>query len=1516
MTTGDVGNLRVKLSLDNAQFERSVASMNRTLQAIGQEIRGLQNRGREWGSSIDGLRQKQEAYSRLLEGQQTKVRRLADEYEKAKQRYGENSAEAERLAVQLNRASAEMDRTQRELNETTAELERQERELAQSQTAWARFGEAAQRAGAKLKAVGDSMKNIGRNMSMYVTAPITALGAGAFKAATDFESAFAGVRKTVDTTEEGFAKLEKGIRDMAKELPASASDIAAVAESAGQLGIAEDKILSFSRTIIDLGESTNMTREQAATEFARFANIVGMSQDNFDRLGSSIVGLGNTMATTESEIMSMGMRLAAQGKQVGMTEAEIMALAGTMSSLGIQAEMGGTAMTTILKKIQTAVLDGGAGLRDFAEVSQMSAEEFKKLYNTSAISALDAFSKGLSTISSRGENVSAVLKDIGIKGIYESDVMMRLSGASELLAGAIDTSSTAWEENTALANEAEQRYATTASQLAMLKNKVVEIAISLGQTLIPMIMSVVDKITPMIEKFTSMEDSTKKMIIVIGGIAAAIGPVLVVLGTLVSSIGSIVSVVGAASAALASIGGITGALGVAFTALTGPIGIAVAAIAGIGVGTALVVKEMKKSSIEMEDWSKGVSEATAEVVSSFVKISDDVGQSLSQLHLTSTTITSDIANEMTGKFDSMYSQIVEGANTKHNEQMDSLRNYFLNSSALTDEEEKKILEKQQQSHENEMAILESKNQIVTDIMKKAAEEKRELTDHERQVIDNINLQMKEDAVRVLSESEAEQKVILEKMRANADELTAQQAAEVVKNAVKQKEEVVAEAEQTYEEAIKNITKMRDETGVISAEQAERMIAEAQKSRDTTIKYAEEMHDEIVAKAQEQAKEHVEQVDWETGEILSKWGMFKKNVSKKWNEIKTDASKKWEEIKSDTIRIWDEIKAWPGKKIDEMKSSVEKKMTEVKTKIESKWDEAQSFLSNISLIQIGKDIVNGLIEGIGQMFGNVKKKVESLAGLIPEWAKDILGIQSPSTEMIEVGKWTGEGIAVGVEGTKKRNEKAIKDVTAVMTNAAKANAAEVAKIADKAEADRTKIQQSYAKKRSNMKKANGKKIAELEKEMHGKLTEINNKAWASMVEKEKELNKQKLEAVKKFVDDKKKANELSLIDEAQYWRAAYQQFKTGSAENVELRKQYQDNVKRINDAITSVNNDFLSRSQKINDDLIQNEQRLNKEYSDAVESRYQNIVKSFGLFDEVKQREAVTSEMLSKNLNDQVQALRDWTNQLNQLERRKVSKTLLDELKAMGPSAIEELKALNSMTDSELKSYQNNYQEKSKMAREQAIKEMEPMKQQTQQQISEMRNAANKELETLNTEWQDAIKKVVGGTDEELRTLHQVGKNAGQGLLDGLKSMDSSLQKQAETMAKTIKNTIQKSLDIHSPSRWMRDFVVGNLAKGFEIGVNDKLRNVMTAGQKLATAITSPVEVATMPTGGNFNSLYGSTLNNIASALNAQSNVNMPSTIVVQSVLDGRVVAEVVTPFVSNNQYSGANVRAMTKGVKM
>ena len=169
----------------------------------------------------------------------------------------------------------------------------------------------------KWEKFGGQLQGIGTKLTTGITLPLVALGGSALKASVDFESAFAGVQKTVDATEEEFAVLRAGIRDMAKEIPQSATEIAGIAEAAGQLGIQTENILSFTRVMADLGVATNLSGTEAATTLARLANITQMSQGDFDRLGSTIVALGNNLATTEAEIAEMGLRIAGAGSQVG-----------------------------------------------------------------------------------------------------------------------------------------------------------------------------------------------------------------------------------------------------------------------------------------------------------------------------------------------------------------------------------------------------------------------------------------------------------------------------------------------------------------------------------------------------------------------------------------------------------------------------------------------------------------------------------------------------------------------------------------------------------------------------------------------------------------------------------------------------------------------------------------------------------------------------------------------------------------------------------------------------------------------------------------------------------------------------------------------------------------------------------------------------------------------------------------------------------------------------------------------
>ena len=312
------------------------------------------------------------------------------------------------------------------------------------------------------------------------------------QASMDFESAMTGVAKTTDLTDEELADMSDAIKAMSTEIPATTTDIAAVAEAAGQLGIQKDALLAFTRVMTMLGTATNMTAEDAATALARFANITGMSADNYDRLGAVIVDLGNNFATTESEITQMGTRLASGGRLAGLTEPQIMALAAAMSSVGIEAEAGGTAMTQTLNAIEKAVANGEDALQGFADVAGMSADEFAQTWSTDALDALTAFIRGLGTLDERGESAVLVLEDLGLKGIRQGNMLKSLALAADQMDSAVQTANTAWDENIALTNEANKRYATTQSKLDMMQNAYNNLKVAVGDAFAPALRDVYD----------------------------------------------------------------------------------------------------------------------------------------------------------------------------------------------------------------------------------------------------------------------------------------------------------------------------------------------------------------------------------------------------------------------------------------------------------------------------------------------------------------------------------------------------------------------------------------------------------------------------------------------------------------------------------------------------------------------------------------------------------------------------------------------------------------------------------------------------------------------------------------------------------------------------------------------------------------------------------------------------------------------------------------------------------------
>ncbi|WP_025848675.1 phage tail tape measure protein [Paenibacillus ehimensis] len=396
-------------------------------------------------------------------------------------------------------------------------------------------------------------------------------------------------------------------------------------------------------------------------------------------------------------------------------------------------------------------------------------------------------------------------------------------------------------------------------------------------------------------------------------------------------------------------------------------------------------------------------ELKQKALEAFTGLSDKATMELNQLYWSGATVSEKTASTIADTFFGMGNQILSNLQTSHQQQIAEMQKFFSQSSALSDAEEAEAMRKLKENTEKETAEVQNGQKRVAEIMLKALNEKRGLTQLEYNEITAIREKMTQRAIETLSTGAEQQKVLLERMKKEAADLSALQAADVVKNSLKQRDEAVKAAEQQYNSVIAQITKQRDEMKTISAEQADKLIADAKRQRDAAIAGAQEMHQKVVMEAQKQAGEHVREIDWETGEVLTRWDKFARSVSSAWNGIVEDTK---HNINSsvDAVRTgYQRMSIAAGEKMDELKAWVS-----------SKWQAVENFFAGIDLRQIGANIIDGLVQGFSRKWDDFKKKVEEMANQLPDWIRNPLEIHSPSRVMMRIGEFAGEGLAVGMQ----------------------------------------------------------------------------------------------------------------------------------------------------------------------------------------------------------------------------------------------------------------------------------------------------------------------------------------------------------------------------------------------------------------------------------------------------------------------------------------------------------------------
>lgn len=779
-----LGQMYIELGLDVSKFNPSLTSAKNAVKYFQNNVKALDSTLKNNGKSTELLKAKYKSLGQAIEAQKKVLDQMKQNFDKL----DPGSAKFDKAAADIERENAKLSAMEGQLYKVEQALKAVGRENSFSGKMEA-LGKNLVKSGDHIQTFGKKVSDFGGTLTKGVSAPLIASAGFALKAAIDYETAFAGVKKTVDGTPQQFDKLSASIREMAKEMPSSAVEIANVAEAAGQLGVPIGAIKDFSKTMINLGVSTNLSSEEAASSIAKIGNIMQVSGKDLGtwsaHFGSAVVDLGNHFATTERDIVEMTNRLAAGGKLAGLTTPEILGLATAMSSVGIEAEAGGTAMNQTLTGIGKAVAGVGKGAKEklqlIASTAGMTAEQFSTAWKQKPAEALQAFIKGLQKAHEEGKNMDGILAELDMSGIRQGNMLKSLASASDKMGEAVRRSNSAWKENTALTTEAQKRYETTESQLKIFKNQITDLAIEFGGPLLKAMNSGLQAAKPWIQKladmakaFSEMSESQQQNIIKWGLLAAGAGPALSILGKGIGVIGGITKGIGFLTQGIGKVGGGLSVLGKTFELFKQGNSLSSAfKTATTGITATGAAAESAATSTSL--WSKALGFLTSPagwitggllIGGVATKYALDAQEAEKRTHLWGTAVNELQSKELSGLYDKVQEankammDFGSGSTKSVEEVRKSVQGLGQDIANLVDKNTQKKIEladKLGLSKESQQAIMEGAERTktvvndltgqITDIYQRAADQHRDITKEEQRIVtanqnELINIQLK------------------------------------------------------------------------------------------------------------------------------------------------------------------------------------------------------------------------------------------------------------------------------------------------------------------------------------------------------------------------------------------------------------------------------------------------------------------------------------------------------------------------------------------------------------------------------------------------------------------------------------------------------------------------------------------------------------------------------------------------------------------------------------------------------
>lgn len=857
-----IEGLSIALDLDSLALERGLTGVKDRLRTVNSEMRRNMSAFDYSDRSVQKYETRLEGLNKKLQVQERVTEESRKEYEKMVDEYGKGSAEAEEAERAYNNQSASLNNLQRYVDRTTEELEELRKEQELQDSTWGRFSTNLDAFAGKMSSAGEALTGFGKKMSTRVTLPLVGMGTAALTTGMNFEEGMSKVQAISGATGDELVQLEDMAKDLGETTRFSATEAASGMEFLAMSGMNTNEVLETMPGLLDLAASSGMDLGRAADIATNILSGFGMEAEEAGRV-SDVLAKGASTANTTVEQLGGAMAVVAPVANALELEIEgVSAAVGFMSDAGLQGEQAGRMLrqgflrlsnptgkaADLIEDLGINVFDADGNMKDLDDVVR-------------------ELEKGLDGMSSEAQT-AALSTLFGAESVAGWTALIE-RGSDELsdyTDELIDSEGAASEMSDTMQDNAK-------GAITEFRSALEGVGIAVAEHLLPAFTTIVEKGTNVVRKFGELDDSTQKTILIVGGLAAAIGPLAVGFGGLLTAIAPVLT-------AIAGAGGFAAALGL----LANPIGLTIGALATLGAGFALLDKEMDKPVIKSDIFAGEISDATEQAVGSYMALDEDATAELNSLAWSQDEITSEMKDNMIATYDEMYNTVLQAMRENHEEQLEEQQRLFDETAVLEEEEAARRIAKLKADQLAEEKALTEGQERIREIWQTASDERRGITDAEAQEIDQIQEDRKIEAVKQLSESQQEQKTILNNIKNQSEVIEAETAANTVAKSVETRDKVVDEANKRYNETVSAAESGRDELGIITADEADQMIAEAERARNETVAEAEDRHYEIIKNAQDQAGKHVSEVNWETGSVMSAWDKMWNGIADVWNPI--------------------------------------------------------------------------------------------------------------------------------------------------------------------------------------------------------------------------------------------------------------------------------------------------------------------------------------------------------------------------------------------------------------------------------------------------------------------------------------------------------------------------------------------------------------------------------------------------------------------------------------------------------